>query len=108
MDSASEGTGEASSRDNKPTWVIGLPKMGRIGTWQTSHDQGSLLQNPAHSTILRLRQTTVRNAETSRWFSGTTSQSRWSGRMPRELRWGKKQRLPCNAADRLTYPRWIG
>jgi hypothetical protein len=41
MDSASEGTREASSRLNKPTWVIGLPKTGRIGAWQSIHDQGS-------------------------------------------------------------------
>jgi len=69
MDSASEGTREASSRLTKPTWGVGLPKMGRIGAWQTSHDQGSPPPNPAHSTVLRLRKTAVRNAETSRWFS---------------------------------------
>lgn len=69
MDSASEGTREASSRLYKPTWGVGLPKMGRIGAWQTSHDQGSPLTNPAHSTVLRFHKTAVRNAESSHWFS---------------------------------------
>jgi hypothetical protein len=108
MDSAREGTGEASSRSTKPTWVIGLLKMGRIGTWQTSHDHGSLLRNPAH----RLRPTATSNDGQERgnltvvlWHR---CQSRRSGRIPRETRWGKKPTLPCNAADMLTYPRLVG
>jgi len=53
MDSASEGTVEASSRSDKPTGVIGLTKKVWIGAWQPNHDQGSLPRNPAHSTVLR-------------------------------------------------------
>jgi hypothetical protein len=86
MDSASEGTREASSRLNKPTWVIGLPKMGGIGAWQSNHDQGSPLLHPAHSTILRLRKTTVRNEETSTRRSLHFGGSRRSGHMPVEAR----------------------
>ncbi len=108
MDSASEGTREASSQLNKPTWVIGLPKMGRIGAWQSSPDQGSLLLHPAHSTILRLRKTAARNEETSTRLSLRFGGSRRSGRMPVEARWGKKPRLACNAPDTLTSPRLIG
>jgi hypothetical protein len=112
MDSESEGTVEASSRWNKPTWVIGLTKMVGIGTWQPNHDQGSLPLNPAHSTVLRLRQTTIRNGITSSPLSIRFCRKghRVGGQAgcDDEARWGKKPMPPCNGVDMLTYPRFVG
>lgn len=112
MDSASEGTVEASSRSDKPTWVIGLTKKVWIGTWQPSHDQGSLPLNPAHSTVLRLRQTTIRNGITSSPLSirFCLKRHRVGGQAgcDDEARWGKKPMPPCNGVDMLTYPRFVG
>ncbi len=108
MDSASEGTREASSRLNKPTWVIGLPKRERIGTWQSNHDQGSFPPNPVQSTVLRLRKTATRNEVTSRWLSVPNDGVGGQAACLSEERWGKKPMLSCNAPDMLTYPRYIG
>ena len=94
-------------RHNEQAYVgYWLAQKGRIGTWQSNHDQGSLPPNPAQSTVLRLRKTAIRNEETSPWLSkdGAGGQAVCHD----EGRWGKKPMPWCNATDMLTYPRFVG
>ena len=89
-----------------------MTKKVWIGAWQPNHDQGSLPRNPAHSTVLRLRQTTIRNGITASPLSIRFSlKGRRAGGQAGcgdAARWGKKPMLSCNGMDMLTSPRFVG